>query len=52
MMAAELVRAERTNRRWLARCNEQGFLGLRDLVRSGRPATYRPAEVAEVLVWP
>src|SRR5436190_964312 len=35
--------------RWVARFNLQGPDGLRDMPRSGRPATYPPEQVAEVL---
>jgi transposase len=39
----------RTVRLWLRRFNAAGLDGLHDAPRSGRPATYTPAEVSEVL---
>ena len=36
-------------RRWLERFNAQGLAGLRDAPRSGRPATYPPAVVGELV---
>jgi transposase len=39
----------RTVRTWLNRFNEQGLPGLADQPRSGRPVTYAPEIVAEVL---
>ena len=38
-----------TVRRWLTRFNARGLSGLEDQPRSGRPATYLPEEVAEVV---
>ena len=38
----------RTVRQSLRRCNATGLDGLRAAPRSGRPATYTPAEVGEV----
>lgn len=35
--------------RWLKRFNASGVAGLADEPRSGRPATYTPAQVAEVI---
>ena len=34
---------------WLKRFNLQGVAGLEDMPRSGRPATYPPEQVAEVV---
>src|SRR5215831_16427798 len=34
---------------WVRRFNAQGPYGLQDMPRSGRPATYPPEQVAEVL---
>jgi transposase len=39
----------RTVRLWLRRFNAAGLDGLQDASRSGRPTTYTPAEVGEVL---
>jgi transposase len=39
----------RTVRLWLRRFNGAGLDGLHDAPRAGRPATYTPAEVGEVL---
>jgi transposase len=39
----------RTVRLWLRRVNAAGLDRLQDVSRSGRPATYPPAEVGEVL---
>jgi transposase len=38
-----------TVRRWITRFNTSGLAGLDDAARSGRPTTYSPAEVAEVI---
>ena len=38
-----------TVRRWIARFNTAGLAGLDDAARSGRPTTYSPEEVAEVV---
>src|SRR5438094_2398438 len=38
-----------TVRRWLKRFDERGPGGLADAPRSGRPATYSPEQVGEVL---
>jgi transposase len=48
-IAAELGVSERTVRRWVARFNAQGLAGLTDAPRSGRPATYPPEAVGELL---
>jgi transposase len=36
-------------RKWIKRFNERGLGGLEDEPRSGRPATYTPEEVSEVI---
>jgi transposase len=41
--------SEPTVRLWLKRFNAQGLDGLKDAPRSGRPPTYTPDQVAEVL---
>ena len=38
-----------TVRRWIMRFNTAGVAGLEDAARSGRPTTYSPEEVAEVV---
>ena len=48
-IAAELGVSEPVVRRWVARFNAQGVAGLADAPRSGRPATYTPEEVGEVV---
>src|SRR5205823_15033891 len=48
-IARELRVSSDTVRRWLKRFNAVGLEGLRDARRSGRPATYTPQEVGEVL---
>jgi transposase len=48
-IAQRLRLDERTARLWLKRFNEEGFAGLEDRSRSGRPATYAPEVVAAVL---
>lgn len=37
-------------RQWLKRFNTEGLTGLRDRPRSGRPATYTPEQVGEMIV--
>src|SRR6266536_2124340 len=39
----------RTVRMWLTRFQEEGLPGLQDRARSGRPVTYAPETVGEVL---
>jgi transposase len=50
---SDLVRmqglSEPTVRLWIKRFNAQGLEGLKDAPRSGRPPTYTPEQVAEVL---
>ena len=48
-IAAELGVSERSVRRWVARFNAQGVAGLADAARSGRPATYPPEAVGELV---
>jgi len=48
-IAKRLELDPRTVRTWLNRFNEQGLPGLQDQPRSGRPVTYPPEVVAEVL---
>lgn len=48
-IAAELGVSERTVRRWVKRFTAQGFAGLADAPRSGRPTTYPPAAVGELV---
>lgn len=48
-IAAALQLSANTVRRWLKRFNADGLAGLTDAVRSGRPATYTPGQVAEVI---
>jgi transposase len=48
--AARVLGVSRPNiYRWVARFDLQGPAGLHDMPRSGRPATYPPEQVAEVL---
>src|ERR1051326_7109367 len=42
----------RTVRLWLTRFQEEGLAGLQDRARSGRPITYSPQTVGEVLGTP
>jgi transposase len=48
-IAAELGIAEPVVRRWLERFNAGGVSGLADAPRSGRPATYPPEAVGELI---
>jgi len=48
-LAQELALTETTVRTWLKRFNEAGLDGLQDRPRAGRPVTYQPAQVAEVI---
>jgi transposase len=48
-IAQQLSLDERTVRLWLKRFNDQGLAGLEDRPRSGRPVTYAPAVVGEIL---
>jgi transposase len=49
VIAAEVGVAPVVVRRWIRRFNAQGLDGLADAPRSGRPATYTPAEVGELI---
>lgn len=40
---------ERKVRQWLKRFNEVGLAGLADEARTGRPATYSPEQISEVI---
>lgn len=48
-IAAEVGVSEPVVRRWLERFNVQGVAGLADAPRSGRPATYPPEAVGELI---
>jgi transposase len=48
-IAAEVGVAERTVRRWVKRFTAPGMAGLGDAPRSGRPATYPPTAVGELV---
>jgi transposase len=48
-IAAELAVSERTVRRWVKRFTAEGLAGLGDAPRVGRPATYPPAAVGELI---
>jgi transposase len=48
-IAREVGVGEQTARRWLARFAERGLDGLRDAARAGRPPTFTPEEVGEVV---
>jgi transposase len=48
-IAAELRLTPATVRLWLKRFNSHGVDGLRDQPRAGRPPTYTPEEVGEVI---
>src|SRR5579859_6394187 len=48
-IAKQLEVSERLVRNRLHRFNEQGLLGLEEAPRSGRPMTYTPEEVSEIL---
>jgi transposase len=48
-IAAEVGVSERTVRRWVKRFTAQGLAGLADAPRPGRPATYPPAAVGELV---
>lgn len=48
-IADELKLTQATVRTWLTRFNADGLDGLSDRERSGRPTTYTPEEVAEVV---
>jgi len=48
-IAKQLEVSERMVRNRLKRFNEQGLLGLEEAPRSGRPATYQPELVSEII---
>jgi transposase len=48
-IAEELGITEGTVRLWIKRFNECGLRGLEDLPRSGKPPTYTPEQVGEVI---
>jgi transposase len=48
-IARDLDVTETTVRTWLKRFHAAGLAGLQDLPRSGRPATYQPEQVSEVI---
>ena len=48
-IAKELALTELTVRTWLKRFNTAGLTGLQDRPRSGRPVTYQPEQVSEVI---
>jgi transposase len=48
-IAQRLSLDERTVRLWLKRFNQEGLAGLEDRPRSGRPVTYAPEVVGEIL---
>jgi transposase len=48
-IAAELHLGGDTVRLWIKRFNAKGLEGLADEARSGRPATYTPEEIGEVI---
>jgi transposase len=48
-IAAELGLHAQTVRQWIKRFNAAGLEGLADQPRGGRPATYTPEQVAEVI---
>ncbi len=48
-IAKELHLKQQTVRLWLKRFNALGLAGLRDNPRAGRPATYTPEQVGEVI---
>ncbi len=48
-LAEHLRVAEKVVRLWLKRFNAEGLAGLADRPRSGRPATYTPEQIGEVI---
>jgi transposase len=48
-IARRLQLKEAKVRKWIKRFNEAGLAGLADVARPGRPATYTPEEVSEVV---
>lgn len=49
VIAHDLALTETTVRTWLKRFNAAGLAGLQDRPRAGRPVTYQPEQVAEVI---
>jgi transposase len=48
-IARELRLCQATVRAWLKRVNRQGLVGLQERARPGRPTTYTPEQVGEVI---
>jgi transposase len=48
-IAAKLNLSEKSTRMWIKRFNAEGLAGLEDELRSGRPATYTPEQIGEVI---
>jgi transposase len=48
-IAQELRLCQATVRAWLKRFNRRGLAGLQEAQRPGRPATYTPEQVNEVI---
>src|SRR6267154_527174 len=48
-IAKQLKVSESMVRKWLKRFREQGLAGLEEAPRSGRPATYQPEVVSEII---
>ena len=48
-IAARLHLTQTTDRLWIKRFTDHGLDGFRDAARSGRPTTYTPEQVGEVL---
>jgi len=48
-IAQELRLRQATVRAWLQRFNRRGLAGLHEAPRPGRPATYTPEQVSEVI---
>ena len=49
-IARQVGKREATVRRWIERFNEEGIRGLEDQPRPGKPPTYTPEQVGEVLL--
>jgi transposase len=48
-IAVKLNLSEKSTRLWIKRFNADGLAGLEDEQRSGRPATYTPEQIGEVI---
>jgi transposase len=48
-IAQKLNLSEKSTRLWIKRFNAAGLAGLEDELRSGRPATYTPEQIGEVI---